>query len=71
MSMLLLVGNLFLWALLTILSGFMGGVGLAGGFAAFKSLKNKFSNKVDELQEEKNKNYLDSLEQQVAGATVT
>jgi hypothetical protein len=71
MSLLLIVGQYFIWSLFTILSGFLGGVGLAGGFAAFKSIRDKFAEKKDEVNHEKNRNYLDSLEQQVAGAAVT
>jgi predicted ABC-type exoprotein transport system permease subunit len=48
----------------------MGGIGLAAGFAAFKGIKEKFSDMKTKSNHEKNRSYLDSLEQQVAGATV-
>jgi hypothetical protein len=70
MSLLIICGQLFLWSLLTILSGLMGGIGLAAGFAAFKGIKEKFSDMKTKSNHEKNRSYLDSLEQQGAGATV-
>ncbi len=70
MSILLFLGQFFLWSLLTILSGCMGGIGLAAGFATFKGIKNYFTEAKEEANHEKNRNYLDSLEQQVAGTTV-
>jgi predicted ABC-type exoprotein transport system permease subunit len=48
----------------------MGGIGLAAGFATFKGIKNYFTEAKEEANHEKNRNYLDSLEQQVAGTTV-
>lgn len=70
MSLLLFLGNFLLWSLLTIISGLMGGIGLAGGFAAFKGIQNFFNEAKDERIEKKNRNYLDGLEAAMAaGAT--
>jgi len=57
MSLLLIVGNYFLWSLFTLVSGVIGGYGLAAGFDGFKRTKlwlknNKNSNYVSGLEEE-------------------
>lgn len=62
MELLLLLGNYLLWALLTILSGCVGGFGLAMGFDAFKKTKSWFSGR-------KNKKYLNQLEEELLAAS--
>ena len=58
MSILLLVGKFLLWALFTLVSGLIGGYGLAAGFDAFKKTKEWM----------KNKNYINNLEEEMLGA---
>ncbi len=55
MSILLLIGNYFLWALFTLVSGLIGGYGLAAGFDAFKRSKEWM----------RNKNYINNLEEEM------
>ena len=62
MTLLFIIGNYFLWALLTILSGCVGGFGLALGFHSFKKIKDLFKAK-------KNKNYLNELEQELIASS--
>jgi hypothetical protein len=68
MSLLLIIGNVFLWSLLTIVSGFMGGLGLAGGFHVFKATKDWLAAK---RNKENSKDYLGELEQQFLGGAAT
>ena len=51
MNLIFLIGNYLLWAFLTILSGAVGGFGLAAGFYSFKRTK-------EWIQHKRNKSYI-------------
>ena len=67
MSLLLVVGNFFLWSLLSLVSGIIGGYGLAAGFDGFKRTKAWVEQRE---ADKKNESYLTNLEEEfMAGAT--
>ena len=69
MSLLLLLGQFLLWAILSLVSGVIAGYGLSIGFDGFKKTK-------EWVEKRKNENYLTGLEKKVilgkqeAGVTV-
>ena len=45
MELLIIASNYFLWALITLISGLIGGYGIAAGFDGYKRTKDWFKNK--------------------------
>lgn len=68
MELLLVAGSYGLFALFTIASGVISGLGLAAGFELFRTIKSKMSKF---FSEKKNEEYIKNLEDKmVAGQAV-
>lgn len=56
MALLLVTSQFLVWGIITLLSGLLGGIGLASGFELFRSIRDKITNR-------KNKKYVSDLEE--------